>query len=74
MITKQDIINKLLIEDKISFTVCDEWLIERNGNKVSVNHTYHFKGESFNNLKDAVKYLKIKVNYLVKKGYQLNIA
>jgi hypothetical protein len=68
-----EITNKIIASEKLRIVICDEWIVERNGNKLSVQHTYYYKGENFEDLKSGLKYLKTKLNYLVKRGYQLTI-
>lgn len=71
--TKQEIIEKVKNEDRLSFIVCNEWLVQTYGGKMSVQHTYFYKGEEFDNLKEGIKYLRTKLNYLVKRGDDLQI-
>ena len=71
--TTIEIIKKVESLNKLRFNICNEWIVERNGNKISIQHTYHFKGENFDDLKSGLKYLEVKLRYMVKRGYQLTI-
>lgn len=71
--TTEEIIRMIENSEKLRITICSEWIVERNGNKLSVQHTYYYKGENFDDLKSCLKYLKTKLNYLVKRGYKLHI-
>lgn len=71
--TTIQIIKKVESVNKLRFNICNEWIVERNGDNISIQHTYHFKGENFNDLKSGLKYLETKLRYLVKRGYELTI-
>lgn len=71
--TIKEIINLIENSEKLRIIVCSEWLVERNGNKMGVQHTYHYKGENFDDINSGLKYLKTKINYLVKRGNILTI-
>ena len=71
--TTAEIIKKVESLEKLRFIICSEQIVERNGDKISIQHTYHFKGENFDNLKSGLKYLETKLKYLVKRGDILTI-
>ncbi len=71
--TTKDIIKKVEILNKLRFNICNEWIVERNGDNISIQHSYHFKGENFNDLKSGLKYLEVKLRYMIKRGYKLTI-
>lgn len=71
--TATEIIKKVESLNKLRFIICSEWIVERNGDNISIQHTYHFKGENFNDLKSGLKYLETKLKYMTKRGYQLTI-
>jgi len=71
--TIDDVISVLINNDKVDFIVDSEWIVTRNGNRVDIQHTYHYKGDSFDDIKLAIRFLKPKLRYMVKRGYPLNI-